>query len=261
MQRWNHSQEQASMKNKTSCWIRLWLDASKISVNLCWICLYWFCCLNSNRCQKFKQSILEKKTDYSGYFIQTKILEAGFLFEPGKGHFFQSVGQLELSKPITLAETTAKGGLESYMWQEEPVLQRRPITTSGAVQGRRKSKPKGAEQLKEAPYEVYASWLRAGFPSNWGDKANIFIWNLHFVYSQILDIPKEKSQSSHPVTHRSHSKLSLKPQNRGVTTHAMSTTSHQFNKNLFSDPWESMKSSQSSILVWSTQKFLPLNLN
>lgn len=65
MQRWNHGQEQASMKNKTSCWTRLWLDVSNISVNLCWIWLYWFCCLNSNRCQKFKHNILEKNSELS----------------------------------------------------------------------------------------------------------------------------------------------------------------------------------------------------
>ena len=85
MQRWNHSQEQASMKNKTSCWVRLWLDVSKISVNLCWICLYWLCCLNSNRCQKFKQNIPEKKKWIIRIFHPNKSLRSWiFIWTKGR---------------------------------------------------------------------------------------------------------------------------------------------------------------------------------
>lgn len=66
-----------------------WLDVSNISVNFSWICLHWFCCLNSSRCQKFKNTYLGKM-DNSGQFIQ----KLSFLCELGKDHFYSwSLGQ------------------------------------------------------------------------------------------------------------------------------------------------------------------------
>lgn len=53
--------------------------------------------------------------DYPEYLIQTKALDAGFLLEPGEGHFSsQSVVQLELSGLRTLALTLGTRPAENW---------------------------------------------------------------------------------------------------------------------------------------------------
>lgn len=123
MQKWNHSQEQASMKNKTSCWTRLWLDVSKISVNLCWICLYWFCCLNSNRCQKFKQHTWEKN-GLSRIFYSNSLRSWLFIWTRGRPPLFPECGPTR----VEWAKNTCQSGMKSYMWHQGPVLQTKAIT-------------------------------------------------------------------------------------------------------------------------------------
>lgn len=78
--------------------------------------------------------------NYPGYLIQIKVLEAGFLFEPGEGHFSsQSVVQLELSGLRTLALTLGTRPAEKTHHNK------------WCCTGRNEPRLEGT-QLKEAPY-------------------------------------------------------------------------------------------------------------
>lgn len=134
-----------------------WLDLSEISANFCWLCLNWFCCLNSHRCQKILITHLGEM-DNAGQFYPNIQL---FIWTGKIPLLFLELGpslRVKLAFRRLLSEPLLQGNHRlgwRVMYDTGASLQGKCTTNTGNAVREEGHRALGGDPLRQATYQVY----------------------------------------------------------------------------------------------------------